>query len=205
MAELLPRLRVSLDHLDDPRSLFPNPVREIWLEIGFGGGEHLAWQARQHPDVGFIGVEPFVNGVAKLLTVADAEGLQNIRVYDQDARELLSALPEASIGRAFILFPDPWHKVRHHKRRIVNRDTLGDLARIMTPGSVLRIGSDIPGYVRWIMMHARQVPRFAWTAESATDWRVRPDDWPITRYEQKAEREGRRSVYMSFRRQNAVP
>jgi tRNA (guanine-N7-)-methyltransferase len=201
--ELLPRLRLTPEEVEATGNLagkFGRPMDEIWLEIGFGGGEHLAWQAVRNRHVGFIGIEPFINGIAKLLTAIDDEGLDNVRIYDGDARLMLGALPDGCLSRAFVLFPDPWHKKRHNKRRIVNVDTLTQLHRAMKPGAELRIASDIPDYVRWIMEHARRVPGFVWQAEKAADWRVRPDDWPMTRYEQKALREGRAPAYLSFRR-----
>ena len=198
---LLPELRLDPDGLPSPLTgAFSSPVTQIWLEIGFGGAEHLLWHARRNPSVGMIGVEPFINGVAKLISAIDAEKLGNIRVFDGDARLLLEALPPASLDRAFVLFPDPWHKKRHHKRRIVNSDTLSRLAQALKPGAELRLASDIPDYIRWMMEHARHVPALAWLAEHPEDWRARPADWPQTRYEQKALREGRTPVYLRFRR-----
>jgi tRNA (guanine-N7-)-methyltransferase len=199
---LLPQLHLSPEQLASTAraDLFPRPVADIWLEIGFGGGEHLAWQAAHNRDVGCIGIEPFTNGVAKLLTAIDEQQLDNIRIYDGDARQMLATLPDAFLSRAFVLFPDPWHKKRHNKRRIVNVDTLTALHRAMKPGGELRIASDIPDYVRWILSHIRRVPGFVWSAETADDWRIRPDDWPMTRYEQKALREGRPPAYLSFRK-----
>lgn len=199
---LLPRLRLAPEEFGSVEKLrlFDRPLDDLWLEIGFGGAEHLVWQAANNRNVGFIGIEPFLNGVAKLLTAVDAEELDNIRVFDGDARLMLAALPDAVLGRAFVLFPDPWHKKRHNKRRIVNVDTLTELYRAMKPGAELRIASDIPDYISWIMSHIRRVPGFVWQAEAAADWRIRPDDWPMTRYEQKALREGRRPAYLSFRK-----
>ncbi|MGE0700927.1 MAG: tRNA (guanosine(46)-N(7))-methyltransferase TrmB [Hyphomicrobiaceae bacterium] len=170
----------------------------IWLEIGFGGGEHLLWQARNHPDVGLIGAEPFEDGVVKVLTAIEDEGLGNIRVHADDVRDVLRWLPEASIGRAFVLFPDPWPKRRHIKRRLVNRHLLGLLARVMQPGAELRIATDIGDYARTILMAFASCPDFVWTACSAADWRQRPGDWPPTRYEAKALREGRRPAFLTF-------
>jgi len=199
---LLPQLHLTPEQLHETarEDLFPKPVTDIWLEIGFGGGEHLAWQADHNRNVGCIGIEPFTNGVAKLLTAIDEQDLDNVRIFDGDARLMLAALPDEFLSRAFVLFPDPWHKKRHNKRRIVNVDTLTQLHRAMKPGGELRIASDIPDYVRWILSHIRRVPGFVWTAEKPSDWRVRPDDWPMTRYEQKALREGRPPAYLSFRK-----
>jgi tRNA (guanine-N7-)-methyltransferase len=184
----------------DPLALFESPPRALWLEIGFGGGEHLAGQAAAHPDVGFLGVEPFINGVAKLLRAIEAEQLVNIRILKDDARLLLEALPAACLERAFVLFPDPWPKLRHHKRRIMNRQTLADLARVVRPGGELRLATDDPGYARWMLAAVLAEPRFIWTAKRARDWREPPADWVPTRYEGKARKAGRRPVFLTMRR-----
>ena len=173
-------------------------AREVWLEIGFGGGEHLVWQAEHNPDVSLIGCEPFEEGVVKVLTQVDERGLRNIRLHPDDARPLLRWLPPASIARAFILFPDPWPKRKHQKRRLINEVLLAELARVMKAGAELRIGTDIADYARTILMAFQQTGAFTWSARGPDDWRVRPADWPQTRYEAKALREGRRSVYLSF-------
>jgi tRNA (guanine-N7-)-methyltransferase len=202
VAKLLPRLRLDLDN-PPPESLpdlFPVPVREIWLEIGFGGGEHLLWQASRNPNVGFIGCEPFVDGVAKVLSNVEAQGLRNIRLHDDDARDVIRWLPEKTISRAFILFPDPWPKKRHHKRRLVKHDLLRSLGRIMPPGSELRMASDIGDYAGQMLDAARRSGAFEWLARRPADWRARPDDWPSTRYEQKASRDGRHSYFLRFER-----
>lgn len=200
--DLLPRLRIDLadGRPIDTAALFPFAADRIWLEIGFGGGEHLAQQAAAHPRTGFIGCEPFVNGVAKLLTEIDDRGLGNIRIHDGDARDLLDLLPEAAVDRVFLLYPDPWPKKRHHKRRFINRETVGILARILADGGELRVASDIPDYVRWTLIHVLGDGDFRWTAERASDWRNRPDDWPQTRYERKALDAGRVPAYLVFRR-----
>jgi len=199
----LPGLRIALppagDRLD-PARLFDGAVAGIWLEIGFGGGEHLAAQARAHPQIGFIGCEPFVNGVVSLLGHVDRDGLANIRLHDDDARALLDALPDASIGRAFVLFPDPWPKKRHHKRRFIGAANLDRLARVMTDGAELRLATDDMDYGRWMLEHARAHPAFAWRPRGPEDWRARPADWPATRYEEKAARAGRSSLYLTFAR-----
>ncbi len=173
---------------------------EVFLEIGFGGGEHLVWQAGRNPHVTCIGCEPFEDGVVKVLTKIDEEKLGNIRLHMGDAREVLRWLPEASIDRAFILFPDPWPKIKHRKRRLVNAATLALLARVMKAGSELRIGTDIADYARTMLQAFREVSQFKWQAESPADWRLRPADWPETRYEQKAAREGRFRYYFRFER-----
>lgn len=201
---LLPRLEIILP--DDPAaalqptSLFPVGITEIWLEIGFGGGEHLAAQAAAHPEIGFIGCELFINGVASLLSRVAAERLGNVRLYLDDARLLIARLEPASIGRLFILYPDPWPKRRHHKRRMVGPGTLDRFAAILKDGAELRLATDHADYARWMLFHLTRHPAFAWTARGPADWRERPADWPATRYEAKAVREGRRPSYFFFRR-----
>jgi len=202
MRELLPRVSPPLAEPPPPNaeSLFASPTRELWLEIGFGGGEHLLWQARHHPDVGIIGAEPFEDGVVKVLTAIEDDGLSNVLVHADDARGLLRWLPERCIDKAFVLFPDPWPKRRHLKRRLVNTHLLELLRRVMRSCAELRIGTDIGDYARTILMAFQQTDAFAWSAERAADWRERPADWPSTRYEEKALREGRRCYYLRFRR-----
>ncbi len=187
MEDLLPRLAVDLPEGGrlDLSAVFDRPVTDLWLEIGFGAGEHLAWQAERNPDVGFIGCEPFINGVASLLDRVDRLRLDNVRIHADDARPLIAALPEACLGRCFVLFPDPWPKRRHHRRRIVNPELLDRLARCLKPGAELRLASDDPGMIDWMLMHGRRHRDFAWTARHADDWRSRTADWPPTRYEQK--------------------
>ena len=182
---LLPRLRVTAAVAHDPAAAFP-AARDVWLEIGFGGGEHLAWQAAAQPQVGFIGCEPYINGVASLLAHIDRRNLANIRILDADARPFLAALAPASLGRAFILFPDPWPKRRHNQRRLVNRTTLDHLACALRPGAELRLASDDADYVAWMLRHILDHPEFVWPAQTAADWRRRPADWPATRYQEKA-------------------
>lgn len=189
----------------NPPELFRESVRQptqTWLEIGFGGGEHIAWQARHNPDVGLIGCEPYMNGVVKLLGSIRDDGLQNIRIFRDDARLLVENLPPRSIDRAFILFPDPWPKTRHNKRRIVSASVIDGLAAALTDGAELRIATDDPGYLEWILWHMQQNPDFEWPARSPSDWRTRPDDWPQTRYEQKAAAAGRTSAFLSYIRRN---
>ena len=198
--DLLPRVAVPRDpdRLERLAELFPQPASDVWLEIGFGGGEHLVWQATHHPDIGFIGCEPFEDGVVKLLSAIELEGIANVRVCAGDARPLLRLLPGASIGRAFILFPDPWPKKRHHKRRLISAATLAELARIMRPGAELRIATDIGAYASAILRAVLASPAFHWTAAGPQDWRERTSDWPQTRYEQKAAAEGRHCYYFRF-------
>ena len=173
--------------------------REVWLEIGFGGGEHMVHQAERNPDVGIIGAEPYINGVAMLLGKIRRAGVSNLRVHPGDVRDLMDVLPEASISRAFLLYPDPWPKKKHHRRRFVTPEHLGPLARAMKPGAIFRVATDIPDYVRQTL---EEVPRagFEWLAERPADWRRPWDDWISTRYEQKALREGRSPHYLTFRR-----
>ncbi len=175
-------------------------AKQKFLEIGFGGGEHLVWQARHNPVVTIIGCEPFEDGVIKVLTKIDDEKIGNIRLHMGDARDVLRWLPASSISRAFILFPDPWPKRKHRKRRLVNTGTLALLARVMKPGAELRIGTDIGDYARTILQAFGAQDAFRWLAEGPDDWRVRPADWPETRYEQKAAREGRVRYYFRFER-----
>lgn len=172
----------------------------LWLEIGFGGGEHLVWQAERHSEATLIGCEPFEDGVIKVLDAIETSGLDNIRVHMGDVRDVLRWLPEASIERAFILFPDPWPKRKHQKRRLVNPRTLDLLARVMMSGGELRIATDIGDYARSLLEAFQGEPRFVWQAKCASDWRARGADWPGTRYEAKAEREGRKRYYFRFRR-----
>ncbi len=201
--ELLPKLAIALPPAGerlDAVALFAPPKCDIWLEIGFGAGEHLAQQAHAHPEVGMIGCEHFVDGVACLLRLIRDEGLSNVRVSTDDARLLLGALREASIGRAFALFPDPWPKKRHHKRRIISSQTLDLLAFALKDGAEMRMASDDGPYVRWILEHALAHAAFDWSASTARDWRERPRDWPETRYEAKARGQGRTCYYLRFLR-----
>jgi tRNA (guanine-N7-)-methyltransferase len=183
---LLPKLALDIHERADPRAYFDTRIEDVWLEIGFGAGEHLVWQARANPDVGMIGAEPFLNGVAKLLSKIDAEPLANIRIHMGDARDVLSALPGACLGLVFVLFPDPWPKTRHHKRRFIQMEMLDQLARAMKPGAELRFASDDAPYVDWALERLMAHRSFEWMAACAQDWKTRPSDWPQTRYEAKA-------------------
>lgn len=173
--------------------------REIWLEIGFGGGEHLVHQAAQNPGVGIIGAEPFINGVAMLLGKIRQAGVANLRIHPGDVRDLFDVLPAQSVAKAFLLYPDPWPKTRHHRRRFVTEEHLAPLARVMKPEAEFRVATDIPDYVRQTL---EEVPKagFEWLADGPSDWRAPWDDWISTRYEQKALREGRVPHYLTFRR-----
>ena len=199
---LLPRLLLAVPEAPQQIDLAAQfgPVREVWLEVGFGAGEHLVWQAEQHPDVGLIGCEPYLNGVAKCLAHIERTGVRNVRLFMDDARLVMAALPDRSLSRVFVLFPDPWPKTRHHKRRFVQRDTLDGLARLMKPGAELRLATDDPSYLPWMLEHAGTHPAFEWLAERPADWRGRPADWPPTRYEQKAIAAGRTPTFLRLRR-----
>jgi tRNA (guanine-N7-)-methyltransferase len=203
--DLLPRLAIPVPPPDgecDLPGLFPRPMAEIWLEIGFGGGEHLAHQAESHRDVGLIGAEPYVNGIAGFLSRINDQGLDNVRLWPNDIRLLLPRFPAASLARVFILFPDPWPKVRHHKRRLVAAPFLDELARVMRPGAELRLATDDPDYLTWMLERLTVHPQFAWLARRAADWQVRPADSPATRYEDKARAVGRQPIFLQFVRQN---
>ncbi len=205
METLFPRVSISLaEDMIVPRALFAD-VDDVWLEIGFGGGEHLAHQAAANPRLGILGCEPFINGVAKLVAEIHAHGLTNVRILADDARFLLERLAPASLSRIFILYPDPWPKKRHNKRRFINEETLGFLARALKPGGELRFASDIPDYIAWTLAHVSRLNRekgevFRWKAESPLDWRTPYEGWPGTRYEAKARREGRVPAYLAFER-----
>lgn len=200
--ELLPRLRLDLKSAPPKglRALFPVPVREVWLEIGFGAGEHLLWQAEQHADIGFIGCEPFINGVGTLLGALEDRGIETVRLHDGDARDVLAWLPANAISRLFLLFPDPWPKKRHRKRRLISPDSIAAFARVLAPGGELRFASDDGDYAAQALFAVGRSGAFAWLAERAADWQTRPADWPETRYERKALSEGRKSVYLRWRR-----
>jgi tRNA (guanine-N7-)-methyltransferase len=183
IGELLPRLAVPTAQFD-PKLAQPG-VREVWLEIGFGGGEHLAAQALAHPEVLVLGAEPFLNGVASALRHVDARGLGNVRLHHGDGRDLMARLPGGAIHRLYLLFPDPWPKTRHHKRRLINADFAAEAARIMATGARLRFATDWADYAHQALAVFTACPAFAWTAERADDWRLAPADHVTTRYEAK--------------------
>jgi tRNA (guanine-N7-)-methyltransferase len=183
-----------------PEQLSSQDASETWLEIGFGGGEHLLWQAAQHPTTQFIGCEPFEDGVIKVLDAIETQDISNIRLWADDARPLLRALPAGGLSRVFILFPDPWPKARHQKRRLVSSQTIVELARAMRPGSELRVATDIGSYATAVLQVVLGSPHFDWSCRSSSDWRLRTEDWPGTRYEAKALAAGRRCYYFRFRR-----
>lgn len=186
------------DHIDLDQ-LFPGK-REVWLEIGFGSGEHAIAQAARYPDIGLIACEPYINGVAALLSKIEASGVSNLSVTDADARDVMDVLPAGSISRVFLMYPDPWPKTRHHKRRFINPEQIEMLARVLHGGAQLRVATDIEDYVRHTLEALDIAPEFKWTAQRPDDWRCAWSDWPGTRYEAKALREGRRPHYLTFDR-----
>jgi len=200
MEARLPALKLDLQKPapSDLRTLFEAQVDHVRLEIGFGGGEHFHHEAGRFPGTGFIGVEPFVNGMAKFASQFDAAPLENVRVHDDDATELLDWLPEASLSGIDLLYPDPWTKRRHWKRRFVSPVNLDRFARVLKPGARFRFASDIDHYVNWTLLHCRAHDAFDWRATGPDDWQLAYDGWPGTRYEAKAIREGRVPAYLTF-------
>jgi tRNA (guanine-N7-)-methyltransferase len=200
LAEVLPRYRIDLvEPPPEPlAALFPAAVGEIRLEIGFGGGEHLLHRARTEPAVGFVGVEPFVNGMARLMFALGAEPLPNLRVYGDDATRVLDWLPVGSIAEIDLFYPDPWPKKRHWKRRFVNQANLDRFARVLEPGGLFRFASDIESYVSWTLAACGSHTAFRGPEGSPETWHTPYPGWPGTRYEAKAIREGRRPTYLSF-------
>ena len=189
----------------DPTTLFGGAVDEVWLEVGFGGGEHLAAQAASHPAYGMIGCEPFINGVARLITSCHEKKLKNVRVFVDDARLLLEALPDGCLTRIFVLFPDPWPKRRHQKRRFVSAGGAMELARVLRDNGELRIATDHAEFCRWALFYVLSNGSFGWTAIAPRDWLERDESAPETRYERKAVAAGRRPTYLSFVRSARGP
>jgi tRNA (guanine-N7-)-methyltransferase len=202
VASLLPQLALDIAApLQAPlSSLFASPTDSVRLEIGFGGGEHLAAEARAFPRTGFIGCEPYVNGMAKILAQIEAHGIDNIRLFAGDAAELLAWAPAASLQRVDLIHPDPWPKRRHWKRRFVQDATLAEIARVLPSGGEFRFVSDIDDYCAWTLAHLLRSADFVWTAERALDWLEPWAGYTMTRYGAKAHREGRRANYLIFRR-----
>lgn len=211
----LPLIRLTDQSVFDKKTLFAQPVNEVFLEIGFGDGTHLAGQAERNPDIGYIGVEVFQNGVANLLTIltgvkntdqlsADVKLLSgrkdNIRVFDDDVRLLFNKIPDGFIDRVYLLFPDPWPKKKHASRRFINPQNLKEIARILRRGGILRVATDHPVYKVWTLRTMKDFNQFEWTAKSSSDWRNPPLDWVETKYQLKAVREGRRPVFFEYRR-----
>jgi tRNA (guanine-N7-)-methyltransferase len=202
MASLLPKLAIDLAVASptDLKILFSRPVDSVRLEIGFGGGEHLVAQAHAHPDLGFIGCEPFVNGMAKALALIEAQRCDNIRLHFGDATELIGWVPKASLKRVDLIYPDPWPKRRHWKRRFVQDESLQKIADVLEPDGEFRFVTDIPDYAAWTLERIARTPAFAWTAERAADWQLPWQDFVSTRYEAKAKREDRTPCYLIFKR-----
>jgi tRNA (guanine-N7-)-methyltransferase len=184
----------------DPHTLFAHRPDKFVLEIGFGGGEHLGHEAERHPDIGFLGVEPFLNGMAKMLAAIESKSLANIRLFGEDATRLMQALPDGCLDRIDLLYPDPWPKWRQRKRRFVSPHSLREMIRLLKPGGTFCFASDIDDYIGWTLAYAMSHPEWDWTAVCKADWLTPFPDWPGTRYEAKAIREGRRSSYLTFRK-----
>jgi tRNA (guanine-N7-)-methyltransferase len=200
MASLLPRIRIELAARAGEAFFAPAQPERLSLEIGFGGGEHLVSEASAHPRTGFIGVEPFVNGMAKALAAIAAEHLSNVRLHHGDATDVLAWLPSRSLARVDLIYPDPWPKRRHWKRRFIQDHSIAAIARVLHPGGEFRFATDVPDYAAWTLKHLLRSPHFAWTAERADDWRRAWPGFPGTRYEAKAKRAGRVPCYLVFRR-----
>ena len=199
--DLLPELAIELgDGPLDPGALFADKSGYV-IEIGYGGGEHLSLEAGRHPDIGYIGCEVFSGGIAKLLQQIEEEELENIRLFTDDALKLLAKLPDGSLDGAYLLYPDPWPKTRHHKRRFISPVTLGELARVLKSGAVFQVATDIEDYADWRLAHILRAPAFRFAPERPGEWHTPFEGWEPTRYEEKARIEGRlRSFYMSFTR-----
>jgi tRNA (guanine-N7-)-methyltransferase len=204
---LLPRLALDIANPapSDLAGLFDPAAGDVRLEIGFGGGEHLIAEARAFPNLGFIGCEPYVNGMAKILAQIEAHNIGNIRLFAGDAAELLAWSPKHSLARIDLIHPDPWPKRRHWKRRFVQDATIAAMARVIKPDGEFRFVSDIDDYCAWTLAHLVRAPDFAWTAERSDDWRLPWPDYTMTRYGRKAEREGRRAAYLRFRKNVVIP
>ena len=200
--ELLPKLAIDTDNPCpiNLSELFDHNPENICLEIGFGGGEHLAGQAQATPETGYLGVEPFINGLAKMLGEVEDRNLANVRTFGEDATLLLDWLPEKSLERIDLLYPDPWPKKRHWKRRFVNTKNLQRITRVLKPTGQFRFASDIESYVNWTLMFANSNPHLEWSANRGADWNQPWSDWISTRYEAKALREGRTPAYLVFTR-----
>jgi tRNA (guanine-N7-)-methyltransferase len=197
---LLPHLALDLSRPIDPAALFEPALEALRLEIGFGGGEHLIAEARRHPEIGFIGCEPFVNGMAKALAAIEEHGLTNIRLHMGDATDVLARLPDACLDGVDLLYPDPWPKRRQRKRRFVSETTIASFARVLRPSAEFHFATDIDDYAGWTLARVLRAPEFTWLDRTSSDWLTPWDRWEGTRYEAKAHREGRRPVYLTFRR-----
>lgn len=202
MTALFPQYRIEFERSApaDLRQLFEADIDTVQLEIGFGGGEHLLHRVAGHPNTGFIGIEPFVNGMAKCVSALAADPCCNLRLFDDDATRILDWLPPGSIDHIDLLYPDPWPKKKHWKRRFVSPRNLDRMARVLRSGATFCFASDIDTYVNWTLLHCHAHPAFSWQAASAADWHTPYENWPGTRYEAKALREGRPPAYLTFQR-----
>ncbi len=202
LADLWPKVSLELPEqsMINPLDLFTPPLTDLWVEIGFGGGEHLAAQATLHPQIGFVGCEPFVNGVASLMVQIQEQSLKNIRIVKDDARLLLARLPDQSVGRIFVLFPDPWPKKRHNKRRIIQDESVTVFARILKQEGLLQMATDDADYAEWMQSIMVQHDEFELVLEGRASIYDRPQDWPATRYEQKGIAQGRAPVYLVYKK-----
>jgi len=212
--KFLPKIKINDTTIISPQ-MFGTKVEKIYLEIGFGNGEHLAEQARRNPNIGFIGAEVFQNGVANLLSIITGiktkdeipenitltpNRVDNIRIYDNDMRLLFSRIPDSSIDKIFVLFPDPWPKKRHADRRFINPNNLKEIARCLKTNGILRIATDHKVYKHWTLHQLHECPLFEWTAQCGNDWKHEPNDWVETKYQRKAIREGRRAVFLDYKK-----
>ncbi len=197
LAEALPLYSIAMEDLAQGRAFTPTP-REVWLEIGFGAGEHLIEQAKANPEVGIVGCEPFLNGIAAAITGLEREDISNVRLRSGAAQAVIETAPDAFFSRVFVFYPDPWPKRRHHKRRLLSRSMIGSLARVMRQGAELRFATDIDDYAGWTLARFLASPQFRWTVAQAEEWRRPWPEWRPTRYEAKARFEGRRSIYLTF-------
>jgi tRNA (guanine-N7-)-methyltransferase len=198
---VLPRLSLDVSRpIADTASLFPDRPSALWLEIGFGGGEHLAAEAKAHPNAGYIGCEFFLNGIAKALAHIEAGQVKNVRLYNGDARTVIEILPPGSVDGVYLLYPDPWPKRRHRERRFLSCETLESLERVMRPGAELRFATDIDSNAGWTLAQVLRASNFSWNPLCAADWRVAWAGWNPTRYEAKTLSSGRRPVYFTFLR-----
>lgn len=201
METVFPAVKLPLPAPDtDPASFFDTPVRAVWFEVGFGSGEHLIHHALQNPDIGMIGCEPFLNGIAALCRDIKQHGIKNIRIFADDARLFMPGLKSGSIERAFVLNSDPWPKTRHAKRRFIQKETLDELHRLLKPGAEFRMSSDHPVLAAWQLEQAYFHGGYEWQAKDASSWRGRPADLPQTRYQKKGEIQGRETVFLNFNR-----
>lgn len=202
LKEILPEISISVPNNQyiNLSEYFSSSSPEVWLEIGFGSGEHLAWQAEKNPNISFLACDLYINGIASLLRYIEEKQFNDIKIAQIEASHLLKLLPDKSISKVFILFPDPWPKTRHHKRRLIQRNFLNELSRILVDGAEFRFATDHDEYARWTLSAILEHKDFFWPAEFPDDWTIRPDDWPETRYEAFAKSSGVSSVYFVFNR-----